>query len=175
MLELMQLMYHIKQYQSLGLKLKALNGQYTLLPIFDIRPIIIQPNVDIQHVGSCAIPGAIGKFDVDIQIRVSKNDFASALEILKEKYIAKHLELWTDEFAIFLNPDPSVDIDYLLTVFDSRYDDFYRTRDYLISHPEKLREYNELKMKFEGKLYHEYRKAKQKFLGSNGNVPFLKY
>lgn len=139
-----------------------------------LEGLISGSGVDIQHVGSCAIPGAMGKFDIDIQIRVPKEYFDHVLVSCKKQYLEKHPELWTPEFAIFMNPDTSVDIDYLVTVKDSIYDDFYWSRDYLISHPEKLQEYNELKMKFEGKPYHEYRTAKQEFFGGNGKVKFLK-
>ena len=133
------------------------------------------PNTDIQHVGSCAVPGAVGKFDVDIQIRVSRNEFESARAALENIYKSKHLELWMDEFAIFQNPDFSTDIDYVLTVIGGRYDDFSRTRDFLIANPKKLQEYNEMKMKYEGQPYHVYRTAKGKFLGPNGNTSFLDY
>jgi GrpB-like predicted nucleotidyltransferase (UPF0157 family) len=134
----------------------------------------ILPPVDIQHVGSCAVPGMIGKFDVDIQIRVTKEKFSEIVENLKKNYKHKHPEMWTSEFAIFSN-NKEYHIDLVVTVIDSRYDDFYRVRDALIADPNLLKEYNNLKRKFEGKKYAEYREAKMKFFGGNGNVRFLKY
>jgi GrpB-like predicted nucleotidyltransferase (UPF0157 family) len=137
----------------------------------------IIPNADIQHVGSCAIPGAIGKFDVDIQIRLKHEDFSEAVRILREHYPAKHEEkLWNENLAIFKSKDSAqYDIDYVVTVIGSKSDDYYRVRDFLIANPEKLKEYNEMKMKYEGKPYHEYRTAKAEFLGGNGTVRFLDY
>lgn len=148
--------------------------------IFEREKKILQemiPHADIQHVGSCAIPDAMGKFDVDIQIRVLPQYFHAASAALEQYACAKHAAIWTSDFAVLFkeNPDPAVQIDYMLTVIGSRRDDFYRTRDYLINHPEKLREYNELKMKFEGRPYHEYRSAKKDFFGGNGTVKFLEY
>lgn len=129
-------------------------------------------DADVQHVGSCAIPGAVGKFDVDVQVRISKDSFDKSVEVLYKQYNRKHPELWNGEMAIFEQED-EVQIDIVLTVIDSKYDDYYKVRDYLINNPEKLEEYNELKRSFEGELYSEYRKAKAEFLGSNGDVKFL--
>jgi GrpB-like predicted nucleotidyltransferase (UPF0157 family) len=133
------------------------------------------PVVDIQHVGSCAIPGAIGKFDIDIQIRVEAGQFEEVVDIMKLYYFPKHPEwLWNNNLAVFKNKD-GIQIDYLVTVKNAREDDYYRVRDYFISHPERLKQYNELKLKYEGKPYAEYRKAKGEFLGGNGTVGFLRY
>jgi len=130
-------------------------------------------NADIQHVGSCSIPGAISKFDVDIQVRVEKKSFEEALNFLSKKYREKHPEIWRDGFAAF-NTKKECSIDIVLTSVDSKYDDFYKVRDFLINNPEKLKEYNALKMSFEGKPLADYKKSKAEFLGGNGTVKFLK-
>jgi GrpB-like predicted nucleotidyltransferase (UPF0157 family) len=62
----------------------------------------------------------------------------------------------------------------MVTVVGSKYDDLYMTRDALATNEQLKKEYNELKRQFEGKPYSEYKKAKMAFLGSNGNVRFLK-
>ncbi len=145
--------------------------------IFDIQKNeleVILPKVDIQHVGSCAIPGAIGKFDIDVQIRVTKDQFNDVVDIMHKHYEPKHPEIWTDEFVAFSNNKDFL-IDLVVTIIDYNKDDFYRVRDALIDNPELLKEYNEMKMQFEGKLYGDYRKAKIEFLGGNGKVRFLKY
>jgi GrpB-like predicted nucleotidyltransferase (UPF0157 family) len=134
----------------------------------------ILPQVDIQQVGSCAIPGAIGKFDVDVQIRVRPDQFKEVVGILHQHYEPKHPEIWTDEFVAFSNNKEYL-IDLVVTVIDSNKDDFYRVRDALIANPELLEEYNTLKRSFEGKPYAEYSKAKKEFLGGNGKVRFLTY
>lgn len=135
---------------------------------------IIFFDADIQHVGSSSILGALGKFDVDIQIRVPSNIFKGVSLILKNYYDAKHPEIWTDEFMIFCDRE-NQQIDIMLTVIGSTKDDFYRVRDTLISNPKLLEDYNNLKRNFEGKKYSEYREAKKEFLGKNGNVKFLNY
>jgi GrpB-like predicted nucleotidyltransferase (UPF0157 family) len=132
------------------------------------------PEADIQHVGSCAVPGALAKFDIDIQIRVKSAHFNKVVGVMENNFFLKHQELWTDEFAIFKkNSEPP--FDYMVTVIDSRYDDFFKVRDFFLANPEMLQEYNKLKKECEGKIYSEYRDAKKAFLGGNGKVRFLKY
>lgn len=145
--------------------------------IFNTQKEILEkllPEADIQHVGSCAILGALAKFDIDIQIRVSEDNFKKTVEIMNNNFIQKHPELWTEQFSIFKN-DNNPPIDYVVTVIDSRHDDFYRVRDYFVTHPDLLQQYNDMKKMYEGKPYAEYRKAKMEFLGGNGSVRFLKY
>ena len=133
------------------------------------------PNVDIQHVGSCAVPGAWGKLDVDVQIRAEAAIFGDVVDVLKKNYEEKCPEIWTDEFLLFRDKEDEVLIDLLVTVRGSRYDDFYRVRDALIADPQLLGEYNNLKKQYEGRPYGEYREAKKAFFGGNGKVRFLKY
>ncbi|MFA5933773.1 MAG: GrpB family protein [Candidatus Paceibacterota bacterium] len=131
------------------------------------------PNVIIEHVGSSAIPGALSKKDLDIQIRVLPHQFQDVLAIMNSNFLQKHPHLWTDDFAIFKSHEYQAPLDYMITVIDSKKDDFHKVRDFFKNHPEFLAEYNELKRAYEGKMYSEYRKAKTEFLGGNGTVRFL--
>ena len=135
------------------------------------------PEADIQQVGSSAIPGALGKFDIDIQIRISGELFKSVEVIMQQYYQEKHKErLWNEDLMVFLSKEENSEkIDYMVTVIDSPYDDYYRVRDYFINNPEALADYNAFKMHYEGKPYHEYRTAKGAYLGGNGSVRFLDY
>jgi GrpB-like predicted nucleotidyltransferase (UPF0157 family) len=148
------------------------------LKIFNEQKKILEgilPNVDIQQIGSSSVPGAIGKFDVDIQIRVTPEQFPVVSEIMTKNFIEKHKErLWTNELAVFKSEGDDL-IDYVITVIGAKCDDYYRVRDFLISNPDMLNKYNELKRSYEGKPYSEYRQAKGEFLGGNGSVRFLEY
>lgn len=135
---------------------------------------MLLPEVDIQHVGSCSVPGAIGKFDIDIQVRVTAEIFNNAVTLIMKCYQPKHPEIWTEEFAVFSN-DKNQLIDIMVTIIGSNRDDFYRVRDALTANKRLLEEYNNFKKGYEGKTYGEYRKAKNSFFGENGNVRFLKY
>lgn len=131
------------------------------------------PNVLIEQVGSSAIPGAIGKFDVDIQIRVTSIQFEQVVSGMRQYFVEKYREqIGGNELAIFKGSGEYL-IDYMVTVIDSKYDDYYKVRDFLINNPETLNQYNECKKRYEGKTYAEYKKAKGEFLGGNGSVRFL--
>ncbi len=132
----------------------------------------VLPPVDIQQVGSSSVPGLIGKFDVDIQIRTTKEQFKDVVAMMQKKYVPKHPEIWDDGFATFCNNKKYL-IDFMVTVVGSKYDDFYKVRDALIANKQLMREFNELKRQYEGKTYGEYKKAKVAFLGGNGRVKFL--
>lgn len=122
------------------------------------------PPADIQHVGSCAVPGAMGKFDIDIQIRVTREQFKDTIDILTKHFTLKHPNLWTENLAIFSNNKEYL-IDIMVTVIGSEKDKiYYLIRDALIENPDLLTRYNNMKMECEGKTYEEYRNVKQKFL-----------
>ncbi|HEY1041104.1 MAG TPA: GrpB family protein [Candidatus Paceibacterota bacterium] len=124
----------------------------------------ILPQVDIQHVGSRAVPGAIGKFDIDVQIRVTLDQFEDVIEILSKHFTPKHPNLWTETLAIFHNNGEFL-IDIVVTMIGSEKDIcYYGVRDVLIKNPELLTRYNSMKIGCEGKTYEEYRNVKQKFL-----------
>ncbi|MEO5646373.1 MAG: GrpB family protein [Candidatus Paceibacterota bacterium] len=135
--------------------------------IFEKEKWIIENNVtvtDIQNVGSTAIPGAIGKYDVDLQIRVSQEQFDEVIFFMKGYAEAKNPAYWTDQFALF--KDAKDIIDYNVTVIGSRHDVFHHTRDYLIQYPNVLHEYVQLKLRYQGKTYGEYRDARHSFFQS---------
>lgn len=137
----------------------------------------IFPEADIQHVGGTSIPGSVTKGDIDIQIRIESNKFQEVVFIMKNKFLPINSNIWNDEFAIFakrtMNKGKIEDVDYMITVINSPYDDFYKVRDFLKLHPDLLNEYNEIKKTHEGKSYDEYRKSKKDFLGRNGAIRFF--
>lgn len=122
------------------------------------------PNADIQHIGSTAIPGSITKGDLDILVRVGGRDFEKAVEALKTLYEINQIENWSKTFASFKD-DKSFALPFgvQLKVKGSDYDDFNKLRDLLINNVELLKEYNQMKLQFEGKDMDEYRKAKSDF------------
>lgn len=122
------------------------------------------PKADIQHIGSTAIPGSVTKGDLDINIRVSEEDFNKAVEVLKKLYDINQPENWHDNFASFKD-DTNLGIDFgaQLVVIGSKYDDFTKLRDLLIKNPKLVEEYNQMKQKYQGKSMDEYRKEKADF------------
>ncbi|MEI8223688.1 MAG: GrpB family protein [bacterium] len=126
-------------------------------------------DLEIQHVGSSAVPGAWGKYDVDIQIRVPQEKFNEVMKKLIPVLSPKHVAIWDDRFGLFSEQSGTlIDIDYMVTVIGDYRDDYYKMRDYFINSPVALDEYNKLKLKFGGKPYDEYRIAKKEFMKNHG-------
>ncbi len=130
--------------------------------------INIFPHVDVQHVGSSAVPGALTVGDLDIQIRINKEDVQAMKDFLHTIYHPHREDLWNEDFFIFCKKDDDIPMSIPVTVMGSRFDEHYRFRDLLISDPEILDTYNKLKLEFDGKEESEYKAAKAKFHGPNG-------
>mgnify|MGYP001615344853 FL=1 len=122
------------------------------------------PFVDIQHIGSTAIPNSVTKGDLDINVRISREHLDYAIEELKKFYEINQPENWTSTFASFKNDNNfDLPVGVQLTVIDSEYDDFTKLRDILLKDKKLLEEYNQMKLKYEGKDMDDYRKEKSEF------------
>jgi GrpB-like predicted nucleotidyltransferase (UPF0157 family) len=132
------------------------------------------PHAKIEHVGGTSIPNSLTLGDLDIQIRIKKEKFQEACNLLKNLYHENRKELWTDEFALFHWKDhPVIPMSIILTVIDSAFDEYYKVRDLLKTNPNILEKYNNFKKQFEGKTRQEYKKAKGLFFGENGKNNLL--
>ncbi|MEK7186950.1 MAG: GrpB family protein [Patescibacteria group bacterium] len=120
--------------------------------------------VKLEHVGGSSIPGCLTKKDVDIQVIIQRDDLPAIIEILKTYGKIKNPENWTENKAIFKGIEKSFPTDYLVTVLGTDAEYQYRgARDALKNDPLLLKRYNNLKRKFEGKYYKEYRPEKRNF------------
>jgi hypothetical protein len=71
------------------------------------------PGVEIEHVGSTSIPGALTKGDLDLLVRVDAAGFDAAVVTLRGLYAVHQPENWTPTYASFLDPaavDPPVGV-----------------------------------------------------------------
>lgn len=121
------------------------------------------PDVDIQHVGSTAIPGSVTKGDLDIQIRVNSTQFDHAVKILSGMYDLNDGSISTSKFRAFKDDEASPPLGIQLTVIGSDFDFFWKIRDVLLRNPNLKNKYDALKLKYEDSSMSEYRKAKDKF------------
>lgn len=132
------------------------------------------PDADVQHVGSTAVPHSLTKGDLDIQIRVSIDGFKEAVLHLGHRYHENHPELWTLDFALFHEYENSeIPVGIVLTVKDSKFDEFYKVRDLFLASPRLVEQYNAFKMRYEGKREEEYKQAKARLFGPNGSTTLL--
>lgn len=126
--------------------------------------IQILGNVQIEHVGSSAVPGCISKGDLDIYVGIDKAHIEPAKKLmLSAGFYLKEDTLQCGELYMLLTKQYSrAAIQLVATGGD--YDFFMQFRDALRDSPDLKREYNEVKRR--GSLCSEekYRQEKSKFI-----------
>ena len=127
------------------------------------RILELLPKADIQHVGSTSIPGSITKGDLDIQVRVSSEDFEYAVKVLSTLYELNEGSTRTDFFTAFKDDSAVPQLGVQLTVANSELDIFWKIREVLLANEQYRGEYDELKKKYNGREMDNYRTAKDEF------------
>ena len=123
------------------------------------------PEVEVHHIGATAIPGALTKGDLDVVLRVEANEFHAAVEKLRGAFAVKQPENWDPYFASFgSDTDFAIPVGVQLVIKDSEADFFLFVRDYLISHPDALANYNLAKQESASLTANDYWTAKDRVL-----------
>jgi GrpB-like predicted nucleotidyltransferase (UPF0157 family) len=123
------------------------------------------PEVEVEHIGATAIPGAITKGDLDVMVRVPPSQFDVAVAKLKTVFAVKQPKNWNESFASFGDDTAyGLPLGVQLVVKDSESDFFLYLRDHFIQHPDALAAYNELKLRNANKGSDAYWQAKHIFL-----------
>jgi GrpB-like predicted nucleotidyltransferase (UPF0157 family) len=122
------------------------------------------PRVEVEHVGSTAVPGSLTKGDLDIQVRVSAEQFAETDAALGRHYARNVESTHSATFSSFKDDGADPPLGIQLTAIGGPEDFFVRIREFLIANEESNERYNELKRRFEGATMAEYRAAKSAFL-----------
>ena len=130
----------------------------------------IKTALEIEHVGSTAVPNLGGKGIIDIAVAVKKGDMDSVSKQLQSLGYEFRPAYSTPDrfyFIIFL-PDPEEESRryhvHLTYPQNSEWKEFLGFRDYLRNHPEDLQEYAEMKKRAALEANHEgerYRKLKE--------------
>jgi GrpB-like predicted nucleotidyltransferase (UPF0157 family) len=138
------------------------------------------PDVEVEHVGSTAVPGALTKGDVDLLVRVARADFPMAVKALGGVYAVHQPQNWTASLASFIDAEASEPPVGVQLVASGSADDtlFVSFRDALIADAALLAEYNELKRSLAGEDYERYTEKKGEFVervldeinGANGSA-----
>jgi GrpB-like predicted nucleotidyltransferase (UPF0157 family) len=122
------------------------------------------PDADIHHVGGTSVPGALTKGDLDVQVRVAPERFASAVSQLSALYAKSKRDVWADGFATFEAPGLAEPAAISVVAIGSAYDWCGAALwDLLRAEPDLLRRYNELKAKHDGGSWDDYEDAKNVF------------
>ncbi|OIK09842.1 GrpB family protein [Bacillus sp. MUM 13] len=82
------------------------------------------PDSDVQHVGSTAVPNSHTKGDIDIQVRVSPEQFLKAVPTLSAVYELNEDSVKTGSFRAFKDDSTVSPLGVQLIVIDSEYDFF---------------------------------------------------
>jgi GrpB-like predicted nucleotidyltransferase (UPF0157 family) len=121
---------------------------------------------DIHHVGGTSVPGALTKGDLDVQVRVTPEQFADAVSQLSGLYEKSKRDAWADGFAAFEAPADRLAEPAAISVvaIGSAYDWCGAPLwDLLGAEPVLLRRYNELKTQHDGGRWEDYEDAKNVF------------
>jgi GrpB-like predicted nucleotidyltransferase (UPF0157 family) len=111
-----------------------------------IQPALADVALAIEHVGSTAVPGLAAKPIVDIDVVVSPDDVATAIERLAELGYAHKGDLGVPGREAFAHPpDTPRHHLYVCPAGNSALANHLAVRDYLRAHADAAREYADLK------------------------------
>ena len=128
----------------------------------DLRACL--PDADIHHVGSTAIPGSLTKGDLDVLVRVHRESFERAEDVLAGMYDRNTESSRTSGFSAFMDISTDPELGIQLVVIDGAEDTFLVWRQKLRSDTLLRQEYDDLKRAYEAKPMDDYRKAKARFI-----------
>lgn len=121
------------------------------------------PDADVQEVGSTAVPGVIGKGDLDVLVRVEAAAFPDLLARLDTTFPRNPHQLSNATYQGYTVPSP-LDVALQCTPFGSPYDDFLPFLDALRADDALIAAYNALKRRWDGRAMDAYRARKAAFI-----------
>lgn len=120
----------------------------------------------IEHVGATAVPGCLGKGDLDIAVRVPPDRFAACRAVLGRRYPDNPGSVRTADFAAFQDEATEPPLGIQLVALGSELDVFVRFRDRLRTDRALAGHYNALKQAHAGRPMAAYRAAKDAFIAA---------
>ena len=126
----------------------------------------VLPDAEIHHVGATALPGAITKGDVDLVVRVDREQFGAVIALLSTRFARKQEENWSSTFGSFGDDDGyDLPLGIQVVVRGAGEDIFLHQRDYLRANRDVLERYNRIKSTHAGDAADGYWQAKNAFFG----------
>lgn len=123
----------------------------------------IVPPERVHEVGSTAVPGIVGKQDLDFLVLVQAQDFRSTRHDLDQQFPRNLGQLSNDVYQGY-KVDSALDVAIQLTIEGSAHDNFLTFLDALRASANLRAEYNRLKQAFDGRAMDKYRDAKGAFI-----------
>jgi GrpB-like predicted nucleotidyltransferase (UPF0157 family) len=129
---------------------------------------LVLEDVEIEHIGSTAVPGALTKGDLDLLVSVPEPRFSSAIDSLKDLYVVDQPENWSSTFASFRHePEGDIPVGVQVVIAGSGDESlFLEWRDRLRSDAGLLERFNAFKRDQEGTDPDSYVEAKALFIES---------
>lgn len=121
------------------------------------------PFAEVLEVGSTAVPGVVGKGDLDLLARCDAADFPRLAQALDRVLDWNPAQLCTPIYRGYLLRSP-LDLAVQATVRGGPYDDFEPFLRALRGDPALVDAYNALKRRFDGSPMDTYREAKAAFI-----------
>ena len=126
------------------------------------RLSVLLPYAEVEHVGSTAIPGCIGKGDIDVLVRVLATDFVAASVALDTILARSPRNDATDFYVEYDWPQGGVSASVQLVVAGTFLDCRFRgLKSVLLSEPGTVERYNSLKARCAGMSMDHYRERKR--------------
>lgn len=125
---------------------------------------ILPATAEVLHIGSTAVPGCLTKGDLDVVVRVARDDFDAADTALAARFTRNLGSIRTNEFAAFEDEACTPHLGIQLTSKDGTFDGFHLFAAALRNDPALVRRYNALKLAHDGQPMDQYRAAKDAFV-----------
>lgn len=117
----------------------------------------------VYEVGSTAVPGLIGKQDLDFLVLVPAAEFVAVRSRLDEHFRRNPDQLSTTEYQGY-TVESALDVAIQLTIEGGQHDTFLEFLALLRGSPVLREQYNQLKVAFDGQPMQRYREAKHRFI-----------
>ncbi len=121
------------------------------------------PQAEVREVGSTAIPGVLGKQDIDLLVRVPEHQFEATRASLDAAFSRNPNQISNARYQGYAVLS-ELDVAIQLTINGCEYDSFVQFLDALRAEPELIERYNALKRSWDGRPMSEYRAAKAAFI-----------
>ena len=108
------------------------------------------PLEKVHEVGSTAVPGIVGKQDLDFLVLVPAKDFEVTRSVLDQRFRRNPEQLSTDAYQGY-TIDSDLDVAIQLTIEGSTHDTFLAFLAQLRDSADLRAQYNHLKQRFDGK------------------------
>jgi GrpB-like predicted nucleotidyltransferase (UPF0157 family)/predicted kinase len=105
----------------------------------------VLPDCQVEHIGATSMPDGVTKGDVDVNVRVSQRDFATVVDLLRQRYDIAQPDNWSPTYASFSDPAHDLPVGLQVTAVGSSDDFLVDLRDLMRGDPQLRRDYDRVK------------------------------